>query len=406
MIYRAEPRTLMIFNADSGITAAISGNELYILKEYLKTGIQNEFISRLTDLGLLPSDMSEYEVEKLLVEIDKTEKVNAPLRSFAVPESIHIDLTSVCPLKCPQCYKNASEDIEMTFEKFSIIIDHAKALGVFQIALGGGEPLLVKDLPKFVNKVTSCGMACTITSSGYGIAAELLEQLKMSGVNHIQISLNGSTKEINSYSRDGFDKAISALHMLAGSNVLFGINWVARMDNVYDFENVVSFAKELKADNINILRYKPSLREDYWKNALNKDAFNYLVASIRKVSGIKIKIDSAFSNILCHLYGNEVNSINCGCGAGRRFMMIDPLGRFKPCSHMYLVSEEQDIMNYWTNSSELEMLRQAEESIRGDCKYCSYLKVCRGCRAICGKIYNDLNEGEKNCPVFIEKEMV
>lgn len=32
MIYRAEPNTLMIFNADNGITAAVSGNELYSLK--------------------------------------------------------------------------------------------------------------------------------------------------------------------------------------------------------------------------------------------------------------------------------------------------------------------------------------------------------------------------------------
>jgi len=393
----------MIFNADNGITAAISGNELYSLKEYLKTGIQNEFISRLINLGLISSDMSEYETEKLLDEIDRTEKVKAPLRSFAVPESIHIDITAVCPLKCTQCYKSNSQNVEMSFEKFSCLIEQAKNLGVFQIALGGGEPLVVKGLAKFVKKVTSCGMACTITSSGYGLTVELLEQLKKSGVNHIQISLNGSTKEINSRSRDGFDEAISALNILAESSVPFGINWVARMDNVYDFVNVVAYVKSLKADNINILRYKQSVREDYWKNVLNKDAFNYLVTTIKKVKGIKIKIDSAFSNILCQLYGNQVNSVNCGCGAGRRFMMIDPWGRFKPCSHLSLVSEEQDIQKYWINSPDLENLRQGEEFIQGDCKKCSYLMACRGCRAICEQIYNDINAGDNNCPVFIEK---
>jgi len=135
----------MIFNADNGIAAAISGNELYSLKEYLKTGIQNDFISRLINLGLISSDMSEYETEKLLEEIDKTEKVRAPLRSFAVPESIHIDITAVCPLKCPQCYKSNLQNVEMSFEKFSCLIEQAKNLGVFQIALGGGEPLVVKD---------------------------------------------------------------------------------------------------------------------------------------------------------------------------------------------------------------------------------------------------------------------
>ncbi|WP_242987706.1 radical SAM protein [Anaerobacterium chartisolvens] len=396
----------MVFNADNGITAAISSNELYSLKAYLETGLQNEFISRLIDLELAPTDISGYEMQSLLKEIEKTENVSAPLRSFAAPESIHIDLTTVCPLKCPHCYKDTSQDTEMSFEVFSSIIDQAKALGVFQIALGGGEPLLVKNLPTFVKKVTSCGMACTITTSGYGLTVELLEDLKVSGVNHIQVSLNGSTKEINSNSRDGFDKAISALDILAGSNVLFGINWVARMDNVHDFENVVTYAKRLKADNINILRYKPSMREDYGKYVLTNEAFNFLVAVIRKISGIKIKIDSAFSNILCHLYGNQINTINCGCGAGRRFMMIDPSGRFKPCSHMSLVSEEQDIMEYWINSPDLEKLRKGEECIYGNCKSCSCLNVCRGCRAICERIHNDINAGENNCPVFIKKEMV
>jgi Predicted Fe-S oxidoreductases len=205
----------MVFNTDNGITAAISGNELNSLKAYLETGLQNEFISRLIDLGLIPTDISGYEIQSLLKEIEKTENVCAPLRSFAAPESIHIDLTTVCPLKCPHCYKDTSQHTEMSFEVFSSIIDQAKALGVFQIALGGGEPLVVKNLPVFIKKVTSCGMACTITTSGYGLTLELLEKLKLSGVNHIQVSLNGSTKEINSYSRDGFDNAISALDILA-----------------------------------------------------------------------------------------------------------------------------------------------------------------------------------------------
>lgn len=406
MIYRAEPRTLMVFNTYNGVTAAISGNELYSLKTYLKTRQKNEFISRLIDLELLPTIISEYERQNLLKEIEKTENVNTPLRSFAVPESIHIDLTTVCPLKCPHCYKDTSQYTEMSFEGFSGIIDQAKALGVFQIALGGGEPLLMKNLPMFVKKVTSCGMACTITTSGYGLTLELLEELKESGINHIQVSLNGSTKEINSYSRDGFDEAISALDILAESDVLFGINWVARMDNVHDFENVVNHAKRLKVDNINILRYKPSVREDYEKNVLTNDAFYSLVTRIRKIRGLKIKIDSAFSNILCHIYGNEINPINCGCGAGRRFMMIDACGRFKPCSHMSLLSEGQDILEYWVNSPDLAKLRQGEEFIYGDCKSCNYLNVCRGCRAICERIHNDINAGENNCPVFIKKEMV
>ena len=406
MIYRAEPQTLMIFNAVKGITATISGNELHILKNYLENGHKNEFISRLSDLELLPTAISEDRRQNILKEIEKTESVTSPPCSFAVPESIHIDLTTTCPLACVQCYKNTSQDTEMSFEIFSKIIDQAKDMGVFQIAIGGGEPLAVKHLPIFIRKVTLYGMACTITTSGYGLTLELIEEMKASGVNHIQISLNGSTKAINSCSRDGFDKVVSALEMLSKNDVLFGINWVARMDNVNDFENMITLAKILKADNINILRYKPSDREDYGKISLTNDAFLFLVSKIRKVRGLKIKVDSAFSNLLCYIYGNQLNPMNCGCGAGRRFMMVDAHGRFKPCSHLSLVSEEQDLLRYWQNSPDLAKLRECEADIDGECKSCWYLNVCRGCRAICEKIHDNINAGEKNCPVYMEKELI
>ena len=166
MIYRAEPGTLMMFNADNGITAVVSGNELYSLKKYLEAGVENEFIYRLIDLKLIPEEISECERQEILKEIENTESISAPLRSFAVPESIHIDITTFCPLNCPQCYKDTSKNIEMPFGKFSDIIDRAKALKVFQIALGGGEPLTFGNFPAFVKKVVSCKMKCTITTSG------------------------------------------------------------------------------------------------------------------------------------------------------------------------------------------------------------------------------------------------
>ncbi len=406
MICRAEPNTLMLFNAEHGITAAISGSELCSLKYYLVKGIKNEFIYRLIDLKLIPENMPKDEAYNLLSEIEKTKNVTSPPSSFAVPESIHIDLTTVCPLKCPHCYKDTTQNTQLPFEKFSEIIDEAKELGVFQIALGGGEPLLVDRLPTFIKKVSSYNMTCTITTSGFGLTTKLLEELKSAGVNHIQVSLNGSTREINAYSRDGFEHAISALDVLSKSDVLFGINWVARMDNIKDFDNVVVYAKSLKADNINVLRYKPVVKENYIKNALTHEAFYTLAETMKKVSGIKIKVDCAFSNLLCYLHKNQISPISSGCGAGRRFMMIDPKGRFKPCSHMGLVSERQDILKYWISSPDLEKLRQCDKSINEECKSCSYLDVCHGCQAICEKIDTDRGVEKNSCPAFIKKEMV
>jgi len=405
MIYRAEPKTLMIFNAEKGITAAISGKELLSLKNYLIEGHKSEFISRLFDLNLL-SESSEEDRKDILNKIDETDSTEYILRSFTAPESIHIDVTTDCPLNCAQCYKDLAENIEMSFEKFNKVIEQAKKMGVFQIAIGGGEPLLVNGLHSFVKCVRSNGMACTVTSSGYGLTLDKLQSLKQAGINHIQISLNGSREEIHSYSRDGFAEGMRALKMLSENNMIFGINWVARMDNVYDFKNMILIARKLGADNINVLRYKPSPSEDYNKVELISEAFDFLRDLVKDNQGIEIKVDSAFSNLLCHLHGDKISPLNSGCGAGRRFMIVDVYGRLKPCSHMRSVSEDEDILKYWKNSKELLILRQGEELIGGQCKSCVHINACRGCRAICEKIYKDINAGDENCRAYFKKELI
>jgi PqqA peptide cyclase len=396
MIYRVEPNTLMIFNEETGITAAISGRELENLRMYLAEGSISKFISRLYEVGLLPEDL-EAERSNILEKIDRAAHIYSPLRSFAAPESIHIDITTVCPLKCPQCYKEYNQHREMSYETFSNIIEEASSMGVFQIAIGGGEPLLVKRVGDYVQLVRSKGMACTITTSGYGLTLELLSKLKKAGINHIQVSLNGSTEDIHSHSREGFEEALSALQLLSEGSIPFGINWVARMDNVYDFKNIITLAKRLRCDNINLLRYKPSPMEDYNKVALTKEAYELLVEEIKNIPGINLKVDSAFSNLLCQIHKGKVSPLNCGCGAGRRFMIVDAFGRFKPCSHMSAVSEDRNLASYWQDSEDLLLLRQGEENIKGQCQSCSYIKACRGCRAICESLYKDINAGEINC---------
>lgn len=61
----------------------------------------------------------------------------------------------------------------------------------------------------------------------------------------ILISLNGSKKEIHELSRDNFELTYNAAQQLGIRDVKYGINWVARHDNVRDLENLIWIAKDL-----------------------------------------------------------------------------------------------------------------------------------------------------------------
>ncbi len=192
--------------------------------------------------------------------------------------------------------------------------------------------------------------------------------------------------------------------MLSQTSLSFGINWTARKSNLSDFEALAELAKHYKAENINVLRYKPSPIEVYEKECLGRNEFFQLAGKMKLVKGIKIKTDSAYSNLLIHINNARVNSNTCGCGAGKTFMAVSPDSSFKPCSHLSLTDKQPSVNEYWQNLPDLKLMRSITfASDTGTCGSCAFEKLCGGCRAVCEHIYNDISSGEKDCPLYFHK---
>jgi len=391
---RAEEKALMIYNRELARTAYISAEELDSLDRWTK-GENNGFCRRLLAQGIICDNIKPQISQAILESSNK----KAPINAFCAPESIHIELTNRCPFACPQCYKKNSAD-DISFDVLLDAVDQADKMGVFQIALGGGEPLIYKDLLMVVNEIDRRSMSSSVTSSEFNLSHDFLSELKEAELDHIQISLNGSDKKIDSYSRAGYEEAIAALNLLKGSDISYGINWVARQDNIDDLPELILLVKSYQAENINILRYKPSLAEKYEEICLSSDKLNYLKDLLSEVKGINIKVDSAFSNLLCAL--SNRTSFFSGCGAGRRFLALDAQGHYRPCSHIDWREKGRDLKDIWYNSENLEKFRMMGSRLKEPCRFCSYLSGCGGCRAIALKHNEDFYSGDLSCPFHIK----
>jgi pyrroloquinoline quinone biosynthesis protein E len=390
-VYRPEENALLVWNSELARTAYIGGEDLEELERWVHSG-SSGYIDRLKSLGLV----SDADKDAVAAAITKSRIIQAPTCSFAAPESLHIELTEYCPLNCLQCYKGSSGNSSLDIGFLISVIQQAKEMQVFQIALGGGEPLLYPDLQRVVSEIHQSNMAVSITSSGYGLDSQTLDELIACGLNHIQISLNGSCEEIDSKSRSSYNYAIAALGLLQNQKASFGINWVARRDNVYDFLDFVRVAKSYKVDNINILRYKPTEHERYEDNSLNAEEIAFLAQAIKHTNGIPIKVDSAFSNLRCHL--SQQVSLMSGCGAGRRFLAISADGYYRPCSHVEIKESATNLRQVWYGSKNLEMFRVIDSKVGEPCAKCEYLPGCHGCRAITLGQGNDFFAGHEDCP--------
>lgn len=386
---RAEQNALLLWDLSRARTAYLDGPELETLARWAR-GEENGFARRLMKLGLLENGMRE----EILGEIALAQEKAAPPRSFCAPESLHIELTARCPLSCPQCYKSPSP-ADLPMEKLRDILRQAAKLRVFQIALGGGEPLVYPFLEEAVEAIGAYGMSCSVTTSGYGIRAPLLKKLTERGLRHLQVSLNGSTAEIHERSRQGYATALEALRLLAQTRLSYGINWVARMDNIDDLPDLLALAVRLGAQNVNILREKPAARQSGKSVGLTDDKLLYLETVLRNTKGITLKVDSAFSGLLCRINGRP--GLMTGCGAGRRFLAVDAEGGFRPCSHLPM-RETGTLADVWFHSPILQAFRELPQRVGDPCRSCSFLEGCGGCRAVALAYTGDFYAGDPGCP--------
>src|SRR4051794_10060474 len=118
------------------------------------------------------------------------------------PSTLIAELSYRCPLHCPYC--SNPTDIggdryrsELDTEDWQRVFEQARALGVLQLALTGGEPLVRRDLEQLVETAARTGLYSTLVTAGTLLPRERAERLKEAGLDHVQISIQDPRPEGN-----------------------------------------------------------------------------------------------------------------------------------------------------------------------------------------------------------------
>lgn len=315
------------------------------------------------------------------------------------PQIMQVEITTICPLNCPQCYKEETLPRTMNIEKFIEIINDAKKSGVKAITLLGGEPLIHPDICEMIQILDNAEIVGGTYTSGIGINKKIIDVLQdIKTPFYFFLSLNGSAKEIHELSRSSFEITKKAMQYLKENNVEYSINWVARHDNISDLKNVIGLVKEYQAKYLNVVCNKidshgnitsPLTKEDY--NDLKK---YFEVPENRNV----LKLQNCYG-ILKNILGISNESILSGCQAGISVCSVDAEGKYRPCLHLNYIEEYDTIMQYWENSPVLVKLRENYGKQYEICDPCKFRGTCRFCRAMSIETHNDFEVGLLNCPV-------
>lgn len=320
---------------------------------------------------------------------------------------MNLELTTACPLRCPQCYCSLEGGKHLPLQIALHYLEQAKELGVKHVELSGGETLCYPHLAELIQKANALGIETNIAISGWKFNMEVLDQLRKAGLSRIFVSLNGPTKELNARSRDGFQYAISALEVLKESDFSeVYINWVMHRDTSDYLPEMIQLAQEYDVKAIVIMSPKPTSRHELdtvpTKEQMERVA--HLVKTTRK--GFLL-VESCFSPLLAMVseskfLGNLNIGIFKGCGAGWRTLSVSVDGMVSPCRHLEYYEKWDRLEDYLENSPVLRTIRDLELTKEEPCTSCQYGPYCRHCLAINVKIKHRLFLGNSLCPVPID----
>src|SRR3974377_191510 len=118
------------------------------------------------------------------------------------PFSLVAEITHRCPLHCVYCSNPLQLGLaeeELATEDWLRVLEEARALGVVQLHLSGGEPLLRTDLESLVRRGRELEFYTNLITSGAGLTQERTEALAACGLDNVQLSIQAPTSDLNNW---------------------------------------------------------------------------------------------------------------------------------------------------------------------------------------------------------------
>ena len=252
-----------------------------------------------------------------------------------IPTTLLAELTHRCPLHCPYC-SNPLELIkaesELRTDDWKRVFTQARQLGVLQLGLSGGEPLLRKDLEELAAHARAEGLYSTLVTSGLGLTRARAERLKGGGLEHIQISIQDSDPEV----AERIAGVRSVKHKEAAAAIVrelgfaFTVNVVLHRANLDRIGSIIDLAADLGADRVELAN-----TQYYGWGLQNRSALMPTREQVERSREIAERAVQQYRGrmqityVLPDYY--EAFPKACYGGWGKLYLVVTPNGNVLPC---------------------------------------------------------------------------
>jgi len=306
-------------------------------------------------------------------------------RGLDAPICLTWELTYACNLDCVHCLSSSGrrDPRELSTDEALRVIDELRAMQVFYVNIGGGEPMLRRDFFTIIDYATTSGVGVKFSTNGTYIDDAAARRLAAMDYLDVQISIDGADADTNDLvrGRGSWATARRAMDALAAADFgEFKISVVVTRENVTQLDDLLAIADGYGAQ-LRITRLRPAGRgADTWHrlhptDAQQRDLYHWLLAH-----GDRVLTGDSFFHL--NALGDPLPGLNL-CGAGRVVCLIDPIGDVYACP--FVIHDEFRAGNVrdpggfaavWRTSDLFAELREPESA--GACASCGAYDACQG----------------------------
>ena len=162
--------------------------------------------------------------------------------------SLHIEVANECNERCIHCYiPHEYKTKTIKTELFYKLVEEARDMNMLNITISGGEPLLHKDIIKFLKKCRQLDMSVNVLSNLTMLTDEIVAEMKNNPLLSVQTSIYSMTPEIHdsiTKVNGSFERTKNALIKLKKLGIPLQISCPIMKQNLDTFKDVIDFGKK------------------------------------------------------------------------------------------------------------------------------------------------------------------
>ena len=173
------------------------------------------------------------------------------------PYTLTAELTYRCPLHCPYCSNPsdlAAQGNDIDTDTWMRVFHEAEELGVVQLNLTGGEPLLRDDLELLVEKARRLDLYTNLITSGVPLTFERLSRLRAVGLDSVQISVQSTNRTLSDRlaGTPSFSRKLDVMRWARSLDLPLTLNVVLHRENIAEVEDLIALAERVSADRLEL----------------------------------------------------------------------------------------------------------------------------------------------------------